>query len=178
MEFRDLIKERQSCRMYRNEAVAHEAILAILEEAQRAPSWKNWQASRNYVVESPEMLAKFREKALPPFNQKSSAGAILIVTTYVKDLVGFTDGKPNNEVGNGWGAYDLGLHDAFLILAAKNAGYDTLIMGIRDAAGARELLGIPEEEEVMSVIALGVRDESAPLPNRPRKAVNEIAKFF
>ena len=28
-----------------------------------------------------------------------------------------------NEAGNYWGAYDLGLHDAYFILAASNAGY-------------------------------------------------------
>ncbi|MBQ6621814.1 MAG: nitroreductase family protein [Mogibacterium sp.] len=178
MDFRDLIQERKSIRAYLDEPVSREAIEALLTEAKRAPSWKNWQASRCYVVESPEMLATFREKVLPPFNQKSSANAVLIVTTYVKNVVGFTDGEPNNEVGNGWGAYDLGLHDAFLILAARNAGYDTLIMGIRDAAAARELLGIPEEEEVMSVIALGVRDSSVEPRNRDRKDLSETVKFF
>ena len=121
-------------------------------------------------------LEEFRSAVLPPFNQNSSAKAALIVTTYVKDNVGFNDGTPVNEIGNGWGAYDLGLHDAYLILAAKNAGYDTLIMGIRDGDAIRARLGIPENEEIMSVIAIGkAAEEPAP---RPRKELDEVVKFF
>ena len=175
MEFRELIAERRSVRKY-EEAAGHDALVSILKEAQRAPSWKNLQASRCYVVETPEELENFRAAVLPSFNQNSSAKAALIVTTYVRDLVGFSGGRPDNEIGNGWGAYDLGLHDAYLVLAAQNAGYDTLIMGIRDADAIRTRLGIPENEEIMSVIAVGKGRESPAL--RPRKALEEVTCFY
>ena len=127
-------------------------------------------------MESPEALAALRAQGLPSFNQNSSAGATLVVTTYVRDLVGFTQGQPDNEVGNGWGAYDLGLHDAYLLLAAADLGYDTLIMGIRDADVIRRQLNIPENEEIMSVIAVGRRDK-APTP-RARKSLAEVSRFI
>ena len=174
MEFVKLIEARRSIRGYAA-GVPHEDLVAILTRAQQAPSWKNWQASRCYAVESAEALAAVRERALPDFNQRSSAGATLLVTTYVKDAVGFTQGQPDNEVGNGWGAYDLGLRDAYLVLAAADLGYDTLIMGLRDAAALHELLGIPEDEAVMSVIAIGKR--AAEPRVKPRKALDEVAKF-
>ena len=107
---------------------------------------------------------------------KSSANAALIVTTFVRDVAAFTDGKPDTELGNKWGAYDLGLHDAYLVLAAKNAGLDTLIMGIRNADAIREALEIPENEDIVSVIAVGYRDQEPPL--RPRKELGEVVKFF
>ncbi len=175
MEFKTLIDERRSVRKY-TEGIDHEALAGILREAQRAPSWKNQQTARCYAVETPEILEDLRAAALPSFNRNSSAHAALIVTTYVKDVVGFGDGAPVNEIGNGWGAYDLGLHDAYLILAAKNAGYDTLIMGIRDADVIREKLGIPRSEEIMSVIAVGKSGEAPSL--RPRKAMEEVVRFF
>ena len=175
MEFRELIHERRSIRAY-DSAAGHEALAEILKEAQQAPSWKNQQTSRCYVVETPEVLEDFREAVLPSFNRNSSAKAALIVTTYVKNVVGFNDGTPVNEIGNGWGAYDLGLHDAYLILAAKNAGYDTLIMGIRDADAIRARLNIPADEEIMSVIAVGKR--SADVAPRPRKLFEEVVRFF
>jgi nitroreductase len=140
-----------------------------------APSWKNSQTTRWYAVESPEKLEQLR-LALHAVNQQKAANADLIVSTYVRDIAGFTNGKPDNEVGNGWGAYDLGLHDAYLILAAKDAGYDTLIMGLRDADKVRSILGIPEEEEILSVIAIGKRAEEPAL--RPRKPLEDIAKFY
>ena len=175
MEFKELIACRRSVRRYES-AVPHEALEAILKAAQLAPSWKNQQTARCYAAETPEILEKLRREALPSFNQKSSAGAALVVTTFVKDVVGFSDGAPVNEAGNGWGAYDLGLHDALLVLAAKDAGYDTLIMGIRDEAAIRRILGIPENEAVMSVIAVGKRAED-PQP-RPRKPFGEVVRFF
>lgn len=141
MEFKDLISARRSVRKY-DAPADHETLVKILTEAQQAPSWKNQQTSRCYVIETPETLEELRAAALPSFNRNSSAHATLIVTAYVRDIVGFSDGAPANEVGNGWGAYDLGLHDAYLLLAAKNAGLDTLIMGLRDADLLRAKLGI------------------------------------
>ena len=175
MEFKELIFERRSTRKYAA-PVERGALIEILKNAQMAPSWKNMQTSRCYAVLDPEKVAALRETALPAFNQKSSTNAALIVTTFVKDVVGFTEGKPDNEVGNGWGAYDLGLHDAFLVLAARDAGYDTLIMGIRDANAIRAALAIPENEQIMSVIAIGKREREPGV--RPRKELDEVAKII
>ena len=175
MEFKELIMKRNSVREYVS-PIPHDELVEILKAAQRAPSWKNQQASRCYVVESQEVLEDFRTAVLPPFNSKNSSNAALVVTTYIKNLVGFNGDTPTNEIGNGWGAYDLGLHDAFLILAASDAGYDTLIMGIRNSDVIREKLGIPDTEEVMSVIAIGKRSKD--VDNRPRKDLKEVTRFF
>lgn len=94
-----------------------------------------------------------------------------------KDRSGFTqDGTPDNEVGNGWGYYDLGLHDENFILRARELGLDTLIMGIRDEKAIREALAIPENELLGAVIAVGYR---AINPDKPkRKTVDDILKLF
>ncbi len=175
MEFKELILERRSTRKYAA-PVEREALIEILKNAQKAPSWKNLQTSRSYAVLDPEKVAQVRESGLPPFNQKNAANAALIVSTFVKDTVGFTEGVPDNEVGNGWGAYDLGLHDAFLVLAARDAGYDTLIMGIRDSDAIRATLAIPENEQIMSVIAIGKREREPGV--RPRKELDEVATII
>ena len=175
MEFSKLIFERNSIREYAS-AIPHDDLVAVLKAAQRAPSWKNQQTARCYVVESRDLVDSIRETGLPSFNCKNTANAALIITTFVKGNVGFNEGTPVNEIGDGWGAYDLGLHDAFLILAASDAGYDTLIMGIRNSAAIREKLSIPENEEIMSVIAIGKRAKDA-VP-RPRKELEEVTKVF
>jgi nitroreductase len=175
MDFNELIRSRRSIRSYKS-GIEHDALVSILTKAQQAPSWKNQQSSRCYVVETPETLEDLRAASLPSFNQQSSANAVLIVTTYVKDVVGFNGEAPVNEAGNGWGAYDLGLHDAYLVLAASDAGYDTLIMGIRDADVIRFKLMIPENEMIMSVIAIGKR--AAEPSERPRKELSEVVRFY
>ena len=175
MEFSMLTTMRRSVRKYLSPA-PKSGIEAVLRKAQMAPSWKNMQTSRYYVVESPELLDEFRVNALPEGNAKKSENAALIVSTFVKDEVGFIDGKPANDAGNCWGAYDLGLQGAYLVLAASNEGYDTLIMGIRNEEFIREALAIPENEQIMAVIAIGKRGEEPAM--RPRKDLSEIAKFF
>jgi len=176
MEFKQLTEQRRSIRAYKDQLPDHETLVQVLKAAQQAPSWANMQASRCYVAETPEMVKQLREKGLPEGNQKKCEGAALIVTTYVKDLVGFHDGKAITEFGNGWGAYDLGLHDAYLVLAAKEAGLDTLIMGIRNEPAIRELLNIPESETIAAVIAIGSSAEEPVM--RPRKELDEVTKFF
>ena len=176
MEFEQLLKERRSVRAYKKETVPHELLTKILKEAQQAPSWANMQTSRTYVVESPEFLEAFRKTALPEGNALRSANAVLLVTTFVRDTVAYRDGEPITDLGNKWGAYDLGLRDAYLILAAKNAGLDTLIMGIRYPEAIRECLKIPENEDIVSVIAVGYRDEEP--QDRKRKDFEEVVRFF
>ena len=175
MEFSKLIETRRSIRKYAS-AASKEDIEAILTMAQQAPSWKNGQPTRCYAVVTPEMLQKVSEAGLPAYNQNSSKGAALIVTTFVKNLSGFTPDGPANRAGNYWGAYDLGLHDAYLVLAASELGFDTLIMGMRDADALKEILGIPDSEEVMSVISVGKRAQEPGM--RPRLSVEEMTKFF
>ncbi|WP_295211804.1 nitroreductase family protein [Ruminococcus sp.] len=176
MEFQNVIESRRSIRKYSKKA-SKEQVEAIIAAAIEAPSWKNSQTARYYCVLSDEMCKKVREECLPGFNCERSENAALIVTSFVHNRAGFDrEGNPDNEVGNGWGFYDLGLHNEILVLKAAELGLGSLIMGIRDGEKLREVLGIPETETVVSVIAVGYADEA---PQRPkRKAVEDITKFF
>lgn len=179
MELDKILQERRSIRRFREGAVVERAqVEELLKAAILAPSWKNSQTARYYVVMSEEMLHKVKSTCLPDFNQKNCKDApVLIITAFVKNHSGYDNqGRPVNEVGNGWGCYDLGLHDGNLILKARDLGLDTLIMGIRHADGLRRLLGIEENQEVVSVIAVGYRDIEPEGPGR--KGVGDIARFF
>ena len=142
----------------------------LIKAASYAPSWKNLQTSRYYCVLSENAVKELREKCLPEFNQANSDGAgAYIVTTFVKGMVGFdkNTGSPVNEAGDGWGYYDLGLQNENLLLKAAELGLDTLVMGIRDGEALRELLNIPDSENVVSVIAVGYRGQEP--PERPKR---------
>lgn len=160
MEFIKLLEERRSIRAFDPEKhVTAEQIQEIVQAAIQAPSWKNSQTTRYYALVTPEKVEEFSAKCLPEFNQKSSKGAALVVTAFVKDRSGFTqDGTPDNEVGNGWGYYDLGLHDENLILRARELGLDTLIMGIRD----RKLSVKPSPFRRMSSLVLSLLSATVP----------------
>ena len=176
--FDEIIRERRSIRHYDpTKNVPKEVVEQLIEAATEAPSWKNKQTSRYHVVASPEMRERLKACLLShnPITVKDAP--VLIVATFVKDVVGFeTDGTPTNELGNGWGIYDLGLHNALLLLKATDLGLDSIVLGLRDADAIRTLLNIPEEEVVVSVIGIGYRSEDTARPHR--KEVAEIAKFY
>ncbi len=179
MEFQKLIETRRTVRKYAADSkVTREQMEALIRAAQEAPSWKNSQTGRYYCVLSREIVDKICATCLPGAgNAGKSENAALIVTTFVHDRAGFQkDGTADNELGNGWGCYDLGLQNENLILKAADLGLSTLIMGLRESDKLRELLDIPETETVVSVIAVGKAAESPARP--PRKELDAIAKFF
>jgi nitroreductase len=110
-------------------------------------------------------------------NKERVANApVLIVSTFETGKSGFFRGQQTNEVGDGWGAYDNGLSNAYLVLQARAMGFDTLIMGMRQADAIRAEFAIPESEAIMAVIAVGYRADE---PSRPaRRDLDEIVKFF
>ena len=177
MEFQNLIESRRSVRKYVDKEVTREQIEEIIRAAQEAPSWKNQQTSKYYCVLSKEKREEIRTTCFPSFNEQRSLNAALIVTAYEKNNVGFDDnGQPINELGNGWGCYDLGLQNMIFMLEARELGLDTLVMGIRDGQKLRAALNIPENEEIGAVLALGYADEE---PKKPRRReLSDIAKIF
>ena len=179
MEFDVLVANRRSIRDFAEGVeIPREDIEQMIECALEAPTWKNTETGRYYVVNTPDMVEKVRAEALPEFNQNSTRdAAAYVVTTFEAERSGFErDGNPTNELGNEWGAYDLGLQNENLILRARDMSLDTLIMGIRDGEKLREKLSIPESQRVVSVISVGVRASDPEMPKR--KAVDDVAKFF
>ena len=62
------------------------------------------------------------------------------------------------------------------MLKARELGYDTLIMGLRDENELKAVFNIPEDEAIMAVIAVGKRKST---PEKPqRKEISEIVKFI
>lgn len=178
MELQNVIEARRSVRKYdASKQVTKEQVAEIVAAAIQAPSWKNSQTARYHVILSDEAKQNFLTDCLPEFNAKNSQGAALVVTTFVANRAGFNrEGQPDNEVGNGWGFYDLGLHNENFVLKAKEMGLDTLIMGLRDEAKIREMLQIPEAETIVSVIALGYGEQAPEMPKR--KSPEDIVTFY
>lgn len=176
MAFSKLIEARRSVRAYAPSEISREELTQIVTEALNAPSWKNQEATRYRIAASTEAKARVWKEALPSFNATSSANAAaLVVVSFKKGLSGYLGDAPANEVGEMWGAYDAGLASSYFVLAAKNHGWDTLIMGIRDEAALRKIFDIPADEVVLSVIALG--KSAQPYFKNPRKPVGEVLEI-
>lgn len=179
MEFTQLLESRRSIRQYKpGMTISEDQMKEIIGAAIEAPTWKNSQTGRYYVAMSEEKMDFIKKECLPEFNAKNCDNAVaIIITAYETKRSGFErDGSPTNELGDKWGVYDLGLQNENLVLKAREIGYDTLIMGIRDITKLKAEFDIPETQEIVSIISVGVRENDADRPKR--KAPEDIAKFF
>jgi len=171
--FDQLVAQRRSIRAYDgSKTISREQVATLVATAQEAPSWANSQSTRYYAVMSPDKQAALREMIGERNKQNVEGASVLLVSSFVKGQAGFGHGIQVNEIGDGWGAYDNGVSNAYFILKAREMGFDTLIMGMRDSERIRALLEIPESEEIMAVIALGYRAKD---PQRPeRKSLESV----
>ena len=174
--FDEVLASRRSVRSYDPSRTISEAeVRDLLVATQEAPSWANQEPTKYYVVMSAEKRAAILEM-IGRNKERVADAPVFIVSTFEKGKSGFFQGAQTNEIGDGWGAYDNGLSNAYLILNARAMGFDTLIMGMRDSEALRSEFGIPDSETVMAVIALGYR---AAEPSRPdRRPLDDVVKFF
>ncbi|MCR5644255.1 MAG: nitroreductase family protein [Prevotella sp.] len=174
--FDEVFTTRRSVRNYdATKKISEAEVRELIKAAQDAPSWANQQPTKYYVAISEEKLTAVQDM-VGGNKERIKNAPVLIVSAFERGKSGFFQGSQTNEVGDGWGAYDNGLSDCYLILKARAMGFDTLIMGMRDADKLRELFSIPDNETIMAVIALGYRAEE---PNRPeRKNLDDVVKFF
>ena len=177
MEIKECIKGRRSVRKYEYEKIEQEVIESMVKAGQYAPSWKNSQTPRYYAAITEEAIESVRA-CLPGFNAERTEGVgAYIVTTAKKGLSGCNaDGEYFSHLGNGYECFDNGLAVENMLLYAHSIGYSTLIMGLFDEAGLRQLLDVPSDEDIVVVIAVGRRDID---PQRPeRKATESVLKIF
>lgn len=172
MELNRCIYERRSIRKYKDAEIAKEEIKELVKSAQMAPSWKNSQTARFFVAHSKEYKEKMVE-ALPDFNKDRARDAsCVIVTAVVKGISGYTaDGEPTH-LGNGFQCFDNGLAVENLCLKAYEMGYGTLIMGLYNEKMVRDVFEIPENMDIVALVAIGKSDICPSAPQR--KTLDEV----
>ena len=176
MELEQCINNRRSVRKYLNKPILEETIIKLIEAAQKAPSWKNSQVSRYYIINKEETREKIFD-CLPDFNKENVKDApVLIVTTVVKNRSGFErDGSYSTHLKDGFQYFDNGLQVQNLCLKAYELEIGTLIMGIYDEIKVREVLNIPNEQEIVAIIGLGYFDCEPEMPKR--REIDTIISF-
>ncbi len=174
--FDEVLTSRRSIRSYDStRKISEQEIRELLLATQEAPSWANQQPSKYYVAISPDKVQAV-QNMVGGNKDRIKEAPVLIVSTFERGKSGFFQGNQTNEIGDGWGAYDNGLSNCYLILKARAMGFDTLIMGMRDSDKLRRLFNIPSDETVMAVIALGYRKGD---PRQPtHRKLDDIVKFY
>ena len=149
MDFTEVIKNRYSCKKFDGRPVEQAQLEAILMAGRLAPTAKNLQEQRIYVVQSEAGLAKI-DKVTP-----CRYGAATVI------VVAFDTGNVFTYPG---GTRDSGVEDASIVathmmLAATNAGVDSCWINYFNPEDMAKALGLPENEAVLMALDLGYAAE-------------------
>lgn len=169
MDFKELIKARYSCKKYDGKQISNDQLQAILEAGRLAPTAKNLQEQRIYVMQSEEALAIIDE--VTPC--RYGAPTVLVVAFDAEDVYVYPGEQRDS------GIEDASIVATHMLLAAKDAGVDSCWINRFNPAELKEKLGLPENEEILMLMDLGYAAEGAgPLANHDkRKSLDETVTY-
>ncbi len=170
MEFREVIKNRYSCKKYDSRSVENEKLNAVLEAGRLAPTAKNLQEQHVYVIRGEENLAKV--DSVTPC--RYGAPVVLLVAYDRENVFTYPGGRQDS------GAEDAAIVATHMLLAATNEGLGSCWLNMIDTEKAKEVFGLPEKEEVLMLMDIGYPAEGAgPLANHTkRKDLSETVTYL
>ena len=168
MDVYEAIRKRLSIRKYKPDDVPQETIESLLEAMRLAPSGKNGQPWKFIVIRDAEL----RQKLVPACKGQKFVGEAPVVIC----ACGFEE-KCYQKMGGYWKSYpvDIGVAFAHLSLAAVAEGLGTCWIGAFYEAQVKEILGIPADMRVTSMMTLGYPAESPAA--RPRKKLEDVIVY-
>lgn len=170
MEFTQVIESRYSCKNFSARQLTPAQLDAILAAGRIAPTAKNLQEQRIYVIQSAQGLAKI-DTATPC---RYGAPTCLVVAFDRSNVFTYPGGKRDS------GVEDASIVATHLMLAAANAGVDSCWLNFFDPDKLAQALGLPENEEILMILDLGFASEGVtPLPNHSaRKPLTETVRYL
>ena len=131
MEFTQVVENRYSCKNFSGRKVEAEKLQVILEAGRVAPTAKNLQEQRVYVVQSEEGLKKI--DAVTPCRYGAPT---CLVVAFDKNHVFTYPGEKRDS-----GVEDASIVATHMMLAAANAGVDSCWLNFFDPDKAAKELG-------------------------------------
>ncbi|HNW83305.1 MAG TPA: nitroreductase family protein [bacterium] len=165
MNFLELAKQRCSIRSFADKPVEKEKLEYILEASRVAPTACNKQPQRIIVVQHPENIEKV-QKAYKTFGSQ----CVLIVCRDDREALSreFDNKSP--------GDLDIGIVTDHMMLAAREIGIGSVMVGLFDPEIIRREFNIPDYIEPTVLLILGYPQDgflSADRHLTKRKPINE-----
>ncbi len=166
MDVFEAVQERKSIRAYQDTPVPREKLERILEAGRLAPSAANVEPWHFIVVTDKE-----KRKAL----SKGVFAKFLAQAPLVIVVCGDKKASPD------WYAIDAALALENMVLAAVSEGLGTCCVGSFTEADVKKTLKVPENLEVLVMLAVGYSQEKLDLSSkllrlvRSRKVLSEVA---
>ena len=171
----DIIKGRRSIRKYQDKEVDEASINKILESVQWSPSWANTQCWEVIVVKDPAIKEQLQGTLVKnPATKAMVQAPVVLVLCGKLQSSGYYNGQVTTKFGD-WFMFDLGLATQNMCLTAYDLGLGAVIVGLFDHNKVKEILGVPDDYEVVTMIPLG---HPAKEPEAPRRrAINDFTHF-
>lgn len=162
----DVIKARGSIRSYKDKSIPKQALLDILEAARMAQSADNRQPWEFIVLTDPAMKKRLVQ----------AAGNQAFVGDAAAVIVCLANPEESASVGPFEGfLIDLAIAIENMALTAWDLGIGSCWIGAYNEEEVKELLDVPRDLRVMSLLTLGYPDEG-PGP-KYRKDLDEIVHY-
>ena len=165
MELLELLKERYSVRKYSDRPVEQEKLDKIIEAAMVAPSAKNFQPVRIYVLKSEEAIARIRGITRCAYN-----APVVMMVTVDKNI------EWHNELEEGItsGQQDAAIAATHMMLEAASLGVGSVWVCWFPNTAVHEAFELPENEKVVLLMPMGyAADDSKPVANHFNKISKE-----
>ena len=160
MEVYECIRSRLSVRNFKPDPVPGRVVNRMLRAARWAPSARNRQPWHFVVIRSRDTLDAIGAIA--------SSGGFIGQAPLAIAVVMDRGGRPE---------FDAGRSLQQIELAAWSEGVGGCVAGVRGEENdkVKELLGIPEDKELVTVVAFGYPTDEAAAGGKQRKPLSEIA---
>jgi len=165
MDFLELAKQRCSIRLFESRAIEKEKLDYILEAGRVAPSACNKQPQRIIVVQNETNIRKVQN-----VYKTFGSPCVLIICRDERDsLIREFDNKCSGDL-------DVGIVTDHMMLAAREKGVGSVMVGLFDPRIIRQEFNIPEYIQPTALLILGYPKNAFLDPNRhvtQRKPINE-----
>lgn len=154
MEITKAIENRMSYRSFKKDPIEREKIEEIVQAGSLAPSCFNNQPWRYVVVDKKEDLEKLYP-AIADGNYWMKLAPVIVAIVSHKDFDCVIKSRTYHQ-------FDTGMATGFMLLKAQELGIHTHLVAGYSPSKSRKILGIPEDMEVISLMAMGYLSEEIP----------------
>lgn len=165
MDFLNLIENRYSCRNFLKKEIEKEKINKILDCGRIAPTACNMQPQRILVLNKKDSLEKLSSAA----NIYNAPLALVICGDKNNVWIRPFDKKNTLDI-------DASIVTTYMMAEAFSLGINSVWICFFDPKQVKNVLNIPDELEVISILALGYSNEKSPSSDRYSQERLSLAK--
>jgi nitroreductase len=159
--FLKFLKSRRSIRSFQNQDLSDKEVEMILEAGRWAPSASNRQAWKFIVIKKKELIKDLAR--LANYGKFATEAPLLIA------IVGFAGKNPR------WYIQDTSLASMNMMLMAWSLNIGTCWIGTLNREKAKELIGIPKDDYLLTILPFGYIEGKIPNPTS-RKELSKITR--